>query len=235
MVVRRRVRFRRSRGRGLAHGLPSLRPKLTGRTETSRIISFESPKAAMESAERLRELYSKARTWRAKLRVLRAALAAANFARLQAERRENLSPAERQEYEEIARIYRELFEELDKDYRARFSHMAEAYREYVEGGRGSLFSPPRHKDLAEIVTFESIQDAREACRRLKELYLRARTRTRRLTILRAAYLAATRARVFAEKHPNISPEVRDRLLKIAREYRSLAEWMSRDYRARYAV
>jgi len=83
------------------------------------------------------------------------------------------------------------------------------------------------------VSYTSVREARLACHKLRDLYIRARTRKRRLTILKAAWLAATRARVFAERHPNISPEVRERLLKVSEEYERLARELSEDYRARY--
>ena len=106
-------------------------------------------------------------------------------------------------------------------------------RSHRRGGGYGLFRPPRHKDLAEIVSFRSVEEARKAARVLKRLYLRARSRERRLTILRAVVLAANRARVFAERHPNISPEVRERLLKVSKVYRRLADRLKADYARRY--
>ena len=108
------------------------------------------------------------------------------------------------------------------------------HRHFRRSGRGyGLFRPPHHRDLAAIVSYRSVREARLACHRLRDLYIRARTRKRRLTILKAAWLAATRARVFALKHPNIGPEVRRRLLRVSEEYEQLARELSEDYRIRY--
>ena len=99
--------------------------------------------------------------------------------------------------------------------------------------RIGMFLPARHRYLSEIVTFRSITGAREAARQLRRLYDEAKTRQKKLTILRAVVLAANRAEVAAKRHPSFSPEVRRRWKRIAQIYRSLAEELKREYRREF--
>jgi len=103
----------------------------------------------------------------------------------------------------------------------------------ASAGKGMFYQPAHHKYLAEIVTFRSVEAARDACQRLKQLYREAKTRDKRLTILRAVVLAANRAKVMAQKHPHLKPETRKRLMRIAKIYRELADKLKEDYRKRY--
>ena len=99
--------------------------------------------------------------------------------------------------------------------------------------RIGMFLPARHRYLSEIVTFRSITGAKEAARKLRHLYDEAKTRQKKLTILRAVVLAANRAEVAAKRHPSFSPEVRRRWERIAQIYRSLAEELKHKYRREY--
>ena len=99
--------------------------------------------------------------------------------------------------------------------------------------RIGMFLPARHRYLSEIITFRSISGAHEAVRQLRRLYHEAKTREKKLTILRAVVLAANRAETAAKKHPSFSPEVRRRWKRIAQIYRSLAEELKHKYRREY--
>ena len=103
----------------------------------------------------------------------------------------------------------------------------------ASAGKGMFYRPAHHKYLAEIITFKSVSAAEDAARRLKQLYKEAKTRDKRLTILRAVVLAANRAKVAARRHPYLKPSTRERLLKVARVYRKLADELKADYRRRY--
>ena len=94
--------------------------------------------------------------------------------------------------------------------------------------KGDLFKPPKHKDLARIVTFRSINGAEEACRKLINLFKHARSKERKLTILRATQYAVNRARAGA-KNPKFSPSTRRKWLEIAEIYEEASDWMQEHY------
>lgn len=105
-------------------------------------------------------------------------------------------------------------------------------------GDGGLFKPPRHKWLAEIVTFEDPSRAEGAARRLVNALRRGRIGRRRvgrktaLTILRALNYAANRAEASARRR-NLSPMERSELLRISDIYREAAEEASEIYHSKY--
>ena len=94
--------------------------------------------------------------------------------------------------------------------------------------KGDLFKPPKHKDLAQIVTFESLSGAEQAVKKLKRLFESAKTRKRKLTILRSTKYAANRARAGA-KNPKFSPQTKRKWLKIAEIYEKASDWMQKHY------
>ena len=94
--------------------------------------------------------------------------------------------------------------------------------------RGDLFKPPKHKDLAQIVTFRSIKGAEEACKKLENLFKHARSKERKLTILRATQYAANRARAGA-KNPKFSPSTKKKWKEIAEIYEEASDWMQEHY------
>ena len=96
-----------------------------------------------------------------------------------------------------------------------------------QSGRG-LFKPAKHKDIAEIVTYESISKARKAASQLKKMFQRARTRKRKLTILQATQYAANRARAGA-KNPKFTPATKRKWREISKIYENASEWMERRY------
>ncbi len=94
--------------------------------------------------------------------------------------------------------------------------------------KGDLFKPPKHKDLARIVTFRSIKGAEEACKKLENLFKHARSKERKLTILRATQYAANRARAGA-KNPKFSPSTKKKWKEIAEIYEDASDWMQEHY------
>ncbi len=94
--------------------------------------------------------------------------------------------------------------------------------------RGGLFQPAKHKDLARIVTFESVEDAKRAARKLKQMFQNARTCKRKLVIYRATQYAANRARAGA-KNPKFSPQTKRKWREVAEIYEDAAEWMEKRY------
>jgi len=110
-----------------------MRIRISGRSRTSKLIDLSSPEAARAKLPELKRMYREARSWRTKLRVYRALMAAANLAEIMAKRKKNLSPEERQQFREIARLYREAAEEIGGDYRRNYSRLALALRWHLEG------------------------------------------------------------------------------------------------------
>jgi hypothetical protein len=105
--------------------------------------------------------------------------------------------------------------------------------------RGSgLFKPPRHKWLADIITFESEAKARKAAKRLVNDVERGRMgrkrigRKRALTIARALLYAANRAEASAKRR-NLTPEERRKLREISEIYRKAAEEAFEIYKEKY--
>jgi len=98
-------------------------------------------------------------------------------------------------------------------------------------GQG-LYKPPKHRDLAAVVTFESVSGARKAASKLKKMFrsaLRQGRLKRALTIKKATQYAANRALATARNHPSLKPKTRARLRKIAKIYDSAEEWMKKQY------
>ncbi len=88
-----------------------------------------------------------------------------------------------------------------------------------------IFFPPKHKELADIITIKSISGAREAVRKIKAL-LRKRKYT--LKQLRAALiLAGARARVIAKTRAK-DPAVKRRLLQVANIYLNAAKRLGKE-------
>src|SRR6185503_17763199 len=76
------------------------------------------------------------------------------------------------------------------------------------GRRRTIFFPPRHKKLADIISIESPAAFRESIRRLKRVGIGA-------TEKRALVLAQNRAKAMVKKR-NLSPSERIQLQSIAR-------------------
>jgi len=104
--------------------------------------------------------------------------------------------------------------------------------------KGGLFKPPRHKWIADIVTFESPGKARKAAKRLVNGLKRGRIGKRKigkktaLTICRALQYAANRARASA-KRKNLSPKERRELLSTSKIYDKAADRAFEIYEKKY--
>ena len=115
---------------------PARRLNIKGRhRRLSKLIDLSSPEAARKKLPELKRMYREAKTWRTKLRVYRALVAAANLAEIMARRKRNLSTKEREEFREIARLYREAAKEIGEDYRRNYSRLALALKWHLEGRR----------------------------------------------------------------------------------------------------
>ena len=94
-----------------------------------------------------------------------------------------------------------------------------------------LFKPPRHKWIAEIVTFESPGKAERAARRLVNI-VKTAPRGKALTVLRALNYAANRAEASAQRS-NLSAKERSELIRVSRIYREATEKASEIYHERF--
>jgi len=103
---------------------------------------------------------------------------------------------------------------------------------------GSLFKPPKHKWIADIVTFETPAKARVAARKLVNYIKMGRKgdlrigQARALAIVRALNYAANRARASA-KRKNLSSKERKELREIARIYRRAYERAAKIYERKF--
>ena len=91
--------------------------------------------------------------------------------------------------------------------------------------RGTLFFPPTHKWLAEIISLKDPESAKKSVEELKEEFKKS-GRARQRTILRGANLAANRAAAFLKKR-NISEKERREFREIEKIYRRFVDWASR--------
>lgn len=103
----------------------------------------------------------------------------------------------------------------------------------------SLFKPPRHKWIADIISFESPEKARKAAQRLLSILKHGRQgklkigQKRALAICRALQYAANRARASA-KRKNLSAKERRELLQIADIYDRAASRAFKIYHEKYS-
>ena len=81
-----------------------------------------------------------------------------------------------------------------------------------------FYSPPRHRDLGEIVSISSPSSARASARVLLRMAEEAKTRRRKVTIKRAMVLAANRAEAAAKKR-NLSAREKQEMREVAKIYR----------------
>ena len=101
-----------------------------------------------------------------------------------------------------------------------------------------LFKPPKHRWLAELITFEDPKKARESAGKLVRGLKRGRVgrrkigRKRALTTARALSYAANRAEASAKRR-NLSAEERKELKEIARIYRDASKEAFEIYREEY--
>jgi len=90
---------------------------------------------------------------------------------------------------------------------------------------GSMFyEPAHHRDLGKIVKIDTPANARKAANQLLKMFRKARTRKRKVTIKRAAVLAANRCAAM-RKRKNLSAKERRELKQIEKIYRDAAKKM----------
>ena len=192
----------------------------------SEIISIQSPEEARHSVSILNEW---ADNDEARLRrAIRAATGAANRAQAMTKRRARpLSDKEKNEMMRVAQTYRSYLERASQKL-ARLRGGAGRAGASARPGRGgkTIFFPPKHKALAEIITIRSPQEAREAVRKLGEWADDDPNRVR--TAIRSATLAANRALVSTRRKTRpLSREEMREMLQVAEIYRSYTKFLSK--------
>ena len=98
----------------------------------------------------------------------------------------------------------------------------------TSSGKTMFYEPPHHPSIAKIVTFESVEGAKKAAKKLFLLFKKAKSRDKKLILLRAVQLAANRARAGA-KNPKFSLETRKKWLVISKIYEKVSEKMEKLY------
>jgi hypothetical protein len=138
-----------------------------------------------------------------------------------------LSDKEKNEMMRVAQTYRSYLERASQKL-ARLRGGAGRAGASARPGRGgkTIFFPPKHKDLAEIITIRSPQEAREAVRKLGEWADDDPNRVR--TAIRSATLAANRALVSTRRKTRpLSREEMREMLQVAEIYRSYTKFLSK--------
>ena len=92
--------------------------------------------------------------------------------------------------------------------------------------RKSLFFPPRHRKIADIISIESPKKARHAIKTLLRMAKKA-PRQKKVLIKRSIVLAANRAEASA-KRKNLSQKEKRELRTVARLYRAAAKKIKLD-------
>jgi mevalonate kinase len=162
-------------------------------------------------------------------RAIRAATGAANRAEAMTKRRTlQLSDKDKREMMRVAQTYRSYAErasqKLDR-LRPKAAQRGGAGPRAGRGGR-TIFFPPRHKALAEIITIRSPEEAKEAVRKLGEWADDDPDRVR--TAIRSATLAANRALVSTKRKTRpLSREEMKEMLQVAEIYRSYTRLLSK--------
>jgi hypothetical protein len=193
----------------------------------SDVISIRSPEEARHSVSILIDWADDDEDRLRK--AIRAATGAANRAQALTKRRTRpLSEKERGEMMRVAQTYRRYVERASQKLarlRDRAAQRAGAATRPGRGGR-TIFFPPRHKALAEIITIRSPEEAREAVRRLGEWADDDPNRVR--TAIRSATLAANRALASTKRKIRpLTPEERKEMVQVAEIYRSYTTLLSK--------
>ena len=92
--------------------------------------------------------------------------------------------------------------------------------------RLTLFKPARYKKYSEIVSFKNPTAARASVKELKKEFNKAKTREKKVRILRVAQYAANRAKAAAKKK-NLSSKEKRELRQISRIYERASEYFER--------
>jgi len=93
-----------------------------------------------------------------------------------------------------------------------------------ERNRG-IFFPPKHKELADIITIKSVHGAREAVRKIKALLRKGKYTLKQLRA--ALILAGVRAKVIAKTRAR-DASVKRRLLQVAKIYLNAAKRLGKE-------
>lgn len=123
-----------------------------------------------------------------------------------------------------------------KGWRKRKRHKKSSYASpkapRVREDKGGLFKPPKHPDIAAIVSFETPSDASRSANILLAELQYTKDRQRALTIARALQYAGNRAEVSAHRK-NLSEKERKELLMVAKIYKNAAQKGWDIYRRRF--
>ena len=92
-----------------------------------------------------------------------------------------------------------------------------------------MFGPAKHSYLAKIVSFKNPRQARTSAMQLWKEYEKAKTRQKKVRILKATQLAANRARATLNRK-NLSGKERKEYSEIGRIYENLSDEFQVDIR-----
>jgi hypothetical protein len=190
----------------------------------SDVISLRSPEEARHSVAVLTEWADDDEN--RLRRAIRAATGAAKRAQASTKRtRRPLSEKERSEMMRVAQTYRSYLERASQKLARLRDRAARRAGGAARPGR-TIFFPPKHKALAEIITIRSPEEAREAVRKLGEWADDDPDRVR--TAIRSATLAANRALVSTRRRTRpLSPEEKKEMLQVAEVYRGYTRLLSK--------
>ena len=82
----------------------------------------------------------------------------------------------------------------------------------------TLFKPPKHKYLAKLITYKSVEDAEKSVLKLDRMFRDAKTKKKKLRIVRSMQYAENRITGGFLKKKNLKPETKQRLKGIASTY-----------------
>jgi len=88
-----------------------------------------------------------------------------------------------------------------------------------------IFFPPKHKELANIITIKSVSGARKAVRKIKALLRKGKYKLKQLRA--ALNLAGVRAKVIAKTKAK-NPSVKRRLLQVSKIYLNAAKKLGKE-------
>jgi len=90
-----------------------------------------------------------------------------------------------------------------------------------------LFKKPRWKKYSKIVKMDTPENARKSVKKLLAEFRKAKTREKKVRILRVTQYAANRARVIATKKKRLSAKERREFRTIAKIYERASEKMEK--------
>jgi hypothetical protein len=87
----------------------------------------------------------------------------------------------------------------------------------------TLFGTSKHKYLSELITYTSVEGSEKASRKAKKWFKDAKTKRKKLRIVRSVQLAENRIRKGFLKKKNLKPSTKKRLKEIADVYGKTAD------------